>query len=723
MKSTQLFIGALLVLLVTAGELGAACTAPGCTKIIDNGPDSGKKVLVVMGDGYAAADQTKYNNDVQSLVVGGVFGNDFFLEQQNAFNVYRLNLVSAQSGVSLKVYDEKGTPKDKSDDTVSSTTTKNTSLKMIFSGSWAHCWMEYSSQTESLILSALNANVPNYDYVLVIMNHDGFGGCGGGGRQHVTRGVAWPVVAHEYGHGIGALWDEYAGAGAYTGDASNTRNCSTVVNKSTVFWNRFINPSTPVPTTFGPGLDGNRTVGIYQGCGTRDTGIYRPVNNCRMRGNTPNYCPVCQMLMRKALYPNLTHDFDDAVVGDFNGDGRSDVLVHNGNDIAIYRSTAGPNRLELTWMANNRVPSAPGSSYFWTLAAGDRFYVADFDGDGKDDVFVFNGTSWNHTWLGMLRSDGNGLRTVRHFGDKIGGYWTLKAADQFFIADFNGDKKDDLFIFNGKTWSQPYLLMAQSTGTSLAHAERYDGSIPGWIMARDDKYYPGDFDGNGQTDLYVFNGLNWSSRYFGMLKSSGAGLSDIKLYTNTLASGWKMGKNDQHYVGDTDGDGKADVYVFNGKDWAYAYLELTKSTGTALNFIKRYDNNNASAATNIPGWLMTKGDRHFVSDANKDGKADLFVFNTGSWSTEYLGTLMSTGAALSGTWSENWVGGWNLGAVDKILVANYEGGAGKADVFIRNKEWFGLLRRAASGFVMDRIYYHWLYNPLYDSKPWSDSLP
>jgi len=29
-----------------------------------------------------------------------IFGNDFFLENQNAFNVYRLNLISAESGVS-----------------------------------------------------------------------------------------------------------------------------------------------------------------------------------------------------------------------------------------------------------------------------------------------------------------------------------------------------------------------------------------------------------------------------------------------------------------------------------------------------------------------------------------------------------------------------------------------------------------------------------------------
>ena len=87
-------------------------------------------------------DQTAYNNKVKESLLDGVFGHDYFYEDAQAFNIYRVNLISNQSGVSQRVYDEHGTPTDPSDDTIVSTTIRDTSLGIIFSGSWAHCWLD-----------------------------------------------------------------------------------------------------------------------------------------------------------------------------------------------------------------------------------------------------------------------------------------------------------------------------------------------------------------------------------------------------------------------------------------------------------------------------------------------------------------------------------------------------------------------------------------------------
>jgi len=90
------------------------------TQILRSGPVGSKKNIAVLGDGFAAADQTAYNNKVKELLIDGVFGHDYFYEDMQAFNIFRVNLISTDSGVSKRVYDEKGTPADGSDDTITS---------------------------------------------------------------------------------------------------------------------------------------------------------------------------------------------------------------------------------------------------------------------------------------------------------------------------------------------------------------------------------------------------------------------------------------------------------------------------------------------------------------------------------------------------------------------------------------------------------------------------
>ncbi len=83
---------------------------------------------------------------VQTTLIDGVFGHDYFSEDASAYNIYRVNLESVDSEVSTRTYDEHGTPNDPSDDTIAAETIRNTALGMIFSGSWAHCWLEYGLQ-------------------------------------------------------------------------------------------------------------------------------------------------------------------------------------------------------------------------------------------------------------------------------------------------------------------------------------------------------------------------------------------------------------------------------------------------------------------------------------------------------------------------------------------------------------------------------------------------
>jgi hypothetical protein len=682
--------------------------ADSVTQILKSGPPGAKLNIAVLGDGFAAADQTAYNTKVQDLLLDGVFGRDYFYEDKSAYNIFRVNLISAQSGVSQRVYNENNTPSDASDDTIVSTTIKNTALGYIYSGSWAHCWLEGGAGTGQKVQDALDTWVPDYDLVVVILNEAGFGGCGGGGFQIVTLGSSWAVMAHEFGHGTGNLADEYcARPGSYTGGEPGAPNLTINTNRATLKWRQFVSPATPVPTGTGACADYNAgpkpagwsnsdDAGLFEGGGTWSLGIYRPAVNCRMRGNSPPYCPVCYTRMKSNAEPFAQHTFQNVYAGDFNGDGKDDILVHSGNAIHIYRSNGS--QLDVVFSAVERVPGS------WQFTPGDRFFVGDFNGDGKDEVAVFNGTNWVMEYLGLLVDDGaNGLKLIARYDNSMPG-WDFTPGDRFYVADFNGDGKKDLFVFNGSNWAIPYVGMLRSTGTGFALAKRYDANMPGWEMRPRDRHVVGDFSGDGKEDLWVFNGSNWSIPYLGMLRSNGTSLSMSKRYDGTMP-GWQMRANDRHYVGDFDGDGKADLYVFNGTNWSIAYLGMLESTGSQLSMTRRYDGN-------APGWQMRAHDMHWIADVNRDGKADLFVYNHQDWTPEYLGTMISSGTDLVSAWKEDWVGEWNLGTVDRFEPCDFEGVGGRRDLIVHNTDWLGMIR-ATPTLSLRRIYHKWIHNYRY----------
>lgn len=678
--------------------------ADSVTQILRSGPVGAKQNIAVLGDGFAAADQTAYNNKVEELLTKGVFVRDYFREDMSAFNVFRVNLISVDSGVSTRVYDEKGTPSDGSDDTIVSTTMRNTALRYIYSGSWAHCWLEGSADTATRVNAALESWVPDYDLVVVILNNPGGGGCGGGGFQVVTTGVTWSTMAHEFGHGTGGLADEYCRPTTYSGGEPSRVNLTTNTNRNTLKWRAFVHPSTPVPTGTGncsgytagvkpPGWSDSDDAGVFEGGNTNQSGVYRPAVSCRMRSNSPPYCPVCYTEMKRRQDTFTGHTFLNLAVGDFDGDGKDDLLAHDGSNILVHRSTG--NAFEVVASAVERVPGS------WQFAPGDQFFVADFDGDGADEVVVFNASNWDKPYLGLLDGDGaGGLRLIARYDGSLPG-WQMGPGDRFFVGDFDGDGKSDLFVYNGTNWSSKWFGMFRSTGTGFTLSTRLQNDLGGWQMGANDQYHVGDFNGDGKADVYVFNGTNWPSKWFGMFRSTGTGLTRSALYEGNLP-GWQMAANDRHYVGDFNGDGKDDIYVFNGTNWSVTYLGMMASGGAGLNAVQVYNGS-------VPGWQMRGGDTHHVADANGNGKADLVVFNASNWSTEYLGTMSSSGTALSCSWKSDWVGEWNLGSVDRIRVANCSGGAGKPNLVIHNRDWLGLMRTSPSP-TLERLYYRWVHN-------------
>ncbi|MCP4757833.1 MAG: VCBS repeat-containing protein [Planctomycetes bacterium] len=214
--------------------------------------------------------------------------------------------------------------------------------------------------------------------------------------------------------------------------------------------------------------------------------------------------------------------------GDFNGDGKTDMLWFNTNN-------------DRWWVAlRNGFGVLDG--FYIDAGVGDTsampWGIADFNADGIDDI-VWYTASDNRHWIDMM--DGTG-----HID--LGGYissglsgWNLE-----FVADFNGDGNSDLLYHDtgsGKHW------MALKNGLNSAGGAYVSSGLEGWnIVACDD------FNADGKADLLYCNtqtGNHWLALRNGLVNHPDGG-------------GWIGGSYPYALgrIGDYNGDGCADVAWF-----------------------------------------------------------------------------------------------------------------------------------------------------------------
>jgi hypothetical protein len=689
-----------LVLFLLMSAAAAGAHAQTVTELLRNGPNGDKFNIVIIGDGFAAgADQTAYDNFVRNVVIRDLFDenrNGAYREIMGAFNLFRVNAVSQQSGITTV------------DSSGNVTSTVNTFLGYRFSGDWNRCWMEPGPNSNTTLANTLNNLVPGWTHAFIVLNTASFGGCRRGNQLAITMGGTWTVAAHEMGHMIGNLGDEYTGSASYTGSEPSNVNLTINQKRGSLKWKQFVNPSTAIPTT-STTLDPVEDDGLYAGAtigGTKyGSGIFRPARNSRMNSNMPEFDSVGYDQMRSVGAQHQDIRYRDVYAGRFMGGPQTDLVLHQQNSLYLFKGQW--DTLGAQWVRT--MPDPVWDAY----RPGDRFLVGDFDGDGKQDLFVYNMTDWAMPYFAMLKSTGNAFTGVRRFDRDLPGWGEMRSHDEFFVADVDGDKKDDIVVFNGRDFSIGYLLVLKSTGNDLRFVRRYDDTLPGWdSMKANDRFYVADFDGDGRKDLYVSNQHDWSMGYLMMFRSNGRDFSFTRRFDRKLPGWDDMKPNDQFFVGDFDGDKRQDLYVFNGNDWSMPYLEMLRSTGSNMANSRRFDRN-------VPGWgEMRKRDRWFVGDVNGDRKSDLYVFNADDWSTQYLGTLRSSGSNLAGGFQTDWIGSWNLGTVDKLVVANFNGGSGWDDLFIYNDGWFGCLRSLSTSVANTAIYPKWIHDHRYHEWGW-----
>lgn len=180
-------------------------------------------------------------------------------------------------------------------------------------------------------------------------------------------------------------------------------------------------------------------------------------------------------------------EYTDPVVGDFDGDGKAD-LAARGNDVAFL----GPQQAGVYLYASGT--GQPTAVFY----APDARLVspADYDGDGKDDVAVWNPAEKAYTVWTSASGFNPTIREVFDVADPWG-YVALGS------MDLNGDGKADLVLFN-----QLRYEVARSSATGYTERTWFLGG--NLFESTVDRYaiQGFDYDGDGKTDLVTWNQAN-----------------------------------------------------------------------------------------------------------------------------------------------------------------------------------------------------------------------
>ncbi|MBX7183240.1 MAG: FG-GAP-like repeat-containing protein, partial [Bacteroidia bacterium] len=305
--------------------------------------------------------------------------------------------------------------------------------------------------------------------------------------------------------------------------------------------------------------------------------------------------------------------------GDFNGDGKSDLLVTNFNfecenkfqhlNAKIYNSTG----------SNFSSPLEIAEDWSENYVAGSNFLVTgDFDGDGATDILTFLGIYQSDMDLCCFPWHCNQEYTEHIVKGKIcfprigTTQYTISGtdfipnditkADYVFVIDFDGDGKQELMVT--KESNTKIFSFEKSTNGLINASILYDSGYP----TKWHTIYPGDFNGDGTTD-FLTNGLagtnTWHIAY--CKGTTGFEEHDFTFDNYFPDSDYKP------MVADYNGDGKTDIlYNYDISNTGHGYLDVYYSI--SYNSFERKHSE--------PTHPISQNDAVLLGDFNSDGNTD-----------------------------------------------------------------------------------------------------
>lgn len=288
-----------------------------------NGPSSEKVDLLVMGDGYTAAEMKKFESDVRRLA-DHLFTVSPFKERAGDFNVWALAVPTRESGISRP----------------STGVHKPSALGTRYDIFGSE---RYILTLDNRALRDIAQHAP-YEFIEILVNNDTYGGGGIFGQfSTAAAGNDWAnyLFVHEFGHHFAGLADEYyTSPVAYAPAAGRMEpwepNVTALRDPANLKWKQHVKAGAPLPTPwpkaqyeensrayqkrraalraadrpesemsalFREDLEFTRKlfstakhqhhIGAFEGANYEANGYYRPEMQCLMFDRSERFCKVC----------------------------------------------------------------------------------------------------------------------------------------------------------------------------------------------------------------------------------------------------------------------------------------------------------------------------------------------------------------------------------------------------------------------------------------------
>lgn len=288
-------------------------------------------------------------------------------------------------------------------------------------------------------------------------------------------------------------------------------------------------------------------------------------------------------------YPVTSGSVDSAAIGDFNGDGKIDVIVASSAGLFLLLGNG-----DGTFQAARLV--SPSTAYTNLLCG-------DLDRDGKLDLVAISGGN-------IVPFLGNGDGTFQQF-QSPGAVPNPNGYSPLAIADMNGDGTPDLIALDTRYSGSAAVLLGNGDGTFASALAGPPTNVNPTAMAI------GDFNGDGKPDVAI----PLAGGIIVLLGDGNGGfqapIKSVQPYTPGQFA----------VAGDFDGDGKLDL-AFTAFDASAVYVAFGNGDGTFRPGV-------FSATSGYLGAIA-------VADFNGDGKLDLAVSTGPNASINvYLGVQLS----------------------------------------------------------------------------------